>query len=138
MPARADLDSACDDLAAGRLPAEAGRRLILRAARSFAETPSRQRHAMWRQEGIRERDRLLVELAEKHCRDLPDIRPKVRRIIQWACRYESSGWRHDRLATTCPAHRIGKPEGVIWAVLKAWPKMPRERQLHEILSTSRR
>ena len=138
MTTRADLDHACDNLAADRLPDETGRRLIIRAAQYFMDTPSQGRDTMFRLEAIRERDGLLVELARKHCGDLRDIRPKVRRILQWALRYETSGWRRDRYATTCPAHRIGKPEGAIWEILKTWPKMPGERRLHEILSISKR
>ncbi len=130
------LDRALDDFAAGRLPDETGRRLIIRAAQYFMDTSSQGRDTMFRLEAIRERDGLLVELARKHCGDLRDIRPKVRRILQWAFRYETSGWRRDRYATACPAHRIGKPEGAIWEILKTWPKMPGERRLHEILTNS--
>ncbi len=136
MSTRAALEAIYADLAADRVLGAKSRRLTMEALRSFMDTPSRARDAFLRRKDITERDRLLAELARKYCGDLRGIRPKVRRILQWTLRYETSGWRHDRHATTCPAHRIGKPEGIIWAVLKTWPKMPGERQLHEILSNS--
>lgn len=53
MSTRAALDEALTDLTVGRLPDEPGRRLVVRAARSFLDTPSRARDAMLRQEAIR-------------------------------------------------------------------------------------
>ncbi len=138
MSTRTTLKQAYTDLACGRLPDEAGRRLVVRAARSFLETPSRARDAMLRQEAIRERDRLLIKLALDHYADLPGVRAKARRILGLGRLYEVSGWRRDEHATTCPAHRIGTPEGALWAVLKAWSQLPGERRLREILSTSKR
>ncbi len=131
------LEAAFAELAKGHLPDAENRALIVQMGRTFIARPSRARDEL-RRTAKAERNKLLLELAQEHCADLRGIRPKVRRILSWARRYEVSGWRHDRHATTCPAHRIGKPEGIIWCALKAWPGMPGERRLHEILSTSKR
>ncbi len=77
MSTRANLEQACSDLAGGQLPDQAGRRLVVRAVRSFMETPSRARDTMLRTEGIRERDRLLFELALNHYADLRGVRARV-------------------------------------------------------------
>ena len=130
------LDRACDDFAAGRVLDDAGRRLLLRAAQSFAETPSRQRDAMLRQEDIRKRDHILCDLATGHCGGLKGVRPKANQIAAWARRYEGCGWKRDKYAATCPDHITGRPEGLIWQALKAHPSFPRDRQLREIIARS--
>ena len=134
MSTRAALDAALGDLATGRLPDEAGRRLILRAARSFMETPSRNRDAMWRQEGIRKRDNILCELAAQHCGGLKSVKPKADKIAAWARRYEGCGWKRDKHATAPPKHLENRPEALIWRALKTHPIFPRDRQLREILA----
>ena len=53
---------ACDELAAGRLPDDIDRALVIRAAREFITNPSRARDAMLRQEAMRERDAWLRRL----------------------------------------------------------------------------
>ena len=134
MSTTAALDLALDDLAAGRAPEpEAGRR-VAALARTMAGTDAGA--ALLKRRGVVERDKLLIYLARHHCADLRDVRPKVRRILQWANRYEASGWRHEQHAIACPPHRTGKPEGLIWAAMKAWPELPGDRRLHEILSGS--
>ena len=134
MSTRSIIEAACDTLGAGRLPDAEGRRLVARAARSLLDTPSRARYALLRQEAIRARDRLLIEIVRNHCADLRGVKPKADRIATWARRYEVSGWRHEQHATTCPDRLNGRPEGLIWRALKAHPNFPRDRQLREILT----
>ena len=95
------LDRALDDFAAGRALDDLGRRLLLRAARGFAAMPSRHRAAVLHQEGLRARDRFIVELAEKHCGGLKAVKPKADKIAGWARRYEGVGWKRDKHATSC-------------------------------------
>lgn len=134
MSTAATLDQALDDLAAGRAPEQEAGRRVARLARAMAQTDAGA--ALLRRHAVQERDHHLIDLARQHCGDLQDVRPKVRRILQWARRYQATGWPRDQHAMTCPPHRLGKPEGLIWAALKCWPDMPGERLLHEILSVS--
>ena len=134
MSVQAALDTACDVLAAGRLPDEAGRRLILRAAQSFAETPSRNRDALWRQEGLRKRDELLRELAARHCGKLTSTRAKARQISTWAVRYLTTAWQQDAHAFSCPERLAGTPQDHIWRILSGGAAIPGERRLFDIIS----
>ena len=81
------------------------------------DTPSRARDAMLRQEAIRARDRLLIELARKHCGDLKGVKPKADRIAAWARTYEGTAWARDKHASSCPERLRGRPEGLIWNTL---------------------
>ena len=113
MSTAAALDQALADLTAGRAPDPVAGRRIAELARAMAATDAGA--AMLKRQGVVERDKLLLDLARLHCADLRDVRPKVRRILQWARRYQASGWRHEQHAIACPTHRIGKPEGLVWA-----------------------
>ncbi len=136
MPTQDTLNHALDDFAARRPLDETSHRLVERAARGFAAMPSRHRAAVLYQEGVRERNRLIVELAEEYCGGLKAVKPKADKIAAWARRYEGSGWGRDKHATSCPDYITGQPEALIWRALKAHPNFPRDRQLREILARS--
>ena len=133
-PLTRQLHAACDELEAGCLPDAEARDLVVRSVRTFIGNPSPQRDAMLRQAGKQERDRLLAELAEQHCADIDSVRGKAHQILTWAGRYQATGWLCERHTLTCPEHRIGKPEALIWAALRAYETMPGERRLHEIIT----
>lgn len=128
------LDRALDDFAAGRALDEASHRLVVRAGRSFAAMPSRHRASVLHQEGLRARDRLIIEIATRHCGGLKGVKPKADRIAAWARTYEGTGWLRDKHATSCPDGLRERPEGLIWRALKAHPVFPRDRRLREIIA----
>lgn len=135
MPTRAAIDLALDDLAAGRAPdAEAGRR-IAELARAMAQTDAGA--AMLKRRAILERDHLLLELAACHFDALPSVRAQARAILTAAQRYEASGWRHDHHAAACP-RPPESIEGLIWAALKAWPDLPSDTTLRDLLAITGR
>lgn len=137
MTARAAIAEACAEIVAGRLPDERGRALVVRAARSFCETPSRARDALFRQTAVAERDRLLAEMARRHCGAATGHRQKARRIIEILVRYEAAGWRRDRHAAIRPAYLDGTAEAFAWEALKTGAPVPKDRQLREILAASK-
>ena len=131
MSTHDEIEQACIDLAAGRaLDPEAGRR-VAELAKAMAATDAGV--ALLKRRAILERDRLLLKLAAQHFAGLHSVRATARAILTKARRYETSGWLRDRNAVTNPR----PPEsiaGMVWAVLKAWPDLPSERRLHDLLS----
>ena len=134
MSTRAALDQACTDLAVGKLPDESGRRLVVQAVQTLMCAASPVRDGFLRRESKAERDRLLIELAREHCADLRGVKSKADRIAAWARRYEGSSWARERHLTACPDRLQGRPQGLVWRILKAHPDFPRDRLLREIIS----
>lgn len=139
MPRLAEiLQESADTLRAGLPLSEVDGERVANVIEEFIYTPSRSRDRLLAQEGRRERDEHLVELARLHCHDQPSIRAKVLRIIQIAHRYETSGWqRGDQHKAECPERIKGSPQEFIWHALKAGGKIPGKTQLHEILTRSK-
>ena len=134
MSTTAALDQAFDDLSAGRAPdPEAGRR-VAELARAHLQTDAGA--AMLKRRAVQERDGLLVELARQHFAHLPSVRAQARAILTAARRYEAAGWLRERHAIVCPPHRIGTPQGAVWAVLTVWPDLPSGTALRELLSNT--
>lgn len=133
MSSRAALDQALEDLSAGRLPDPEAGRQIAELARAMAQTSTGA--AMLKRRAIQERDRRLVDLAAQHFARLPGVRAKARAVLTAARRYETSGWRRDRNAVTNPR----PPESVecmFWAVLKAWPDLPSDTVMRDLLANT--
>ena len=134
MPTRAAIDLALDDLSAGRAPEpDAGRR-VAELARAHLRTDAGQ--ALRKRQAVQQRDRLLLDLAAQHFSDLSSTRAKARAGLTAARCYQASGWRHDQHAITCPPHRIGTPEGLIWRALKAWPDLPSDTTMRDLLANT--
>lgn len=134
MSNSAGLNLALADLAAGRAPEiEAGRE-VAELARDFLYEESLSRGS--RSAARAERDRLIVELARQHCADLHGIKPKSDQIAAWARRYEGSSWPRERHLTAPPDRLAGRPQELVWRILKTHPDFPRDRQLREILARS--
>ena len=134
MSTTAALDRALDDLDAGRAPEPEAGRLVAEAASAYLGTDAGQ--ALLKRRAIQNRDHLLLDLAAQHFAGLPSLRAKARAILTAALRYQTSGWRHDRHAMTCPPHRVGTPQGLIWQALKAWPDLPSDTVLRDLLASA--
>ena len=134
MSTQDEIVRACADLDAGHpVDLEAGRR-VAELARAMVQTDAGA--ALLKRRGVLERDRLLLDLAAQHFADLRAIRAKARAILTAATRYQASGWRHEQHATSCPTHRIGKPEALIWQALKASPSLPSDTVLRDLLASA--
>ena len=128
-PIGTSIEMACDDLAAGRLPDNADRALVVRAAREFITNPSRARDAMLRQEAMRARDGWLRRLAAEYCNG----EGAARQIDIWAARYQAGSWQRDRVAASCPDRLSGTPDFYLWHAFATYPKIPGIRRLIDIL-----
>jgi hypothetical protein len=98
-----------------------------------------QRHAGQAHRRAR-RDALVRELAATHYPGLA-ISAQAARIARAAHRYAGCGWRHDRCKTQCPAHLAGRPEAVLWLLMKLAAeeevRFPlKQRQIESILKSS--
>lgn len=129
-----EIDLAIAALSAGRAPEPNAGRAIAEAARCYFGTPAGE--AMRRRQATQERDRLLLDLAARHFNALPSVRAKARAVLTSGRRYEATGWLRERHAIACPPHRIGKPEGHIWAALKACPDLPSDTLLRDLLANT--
>ena len=96
MSTQDDIDQALADLAAGILPDEAGRRAIVEAVESFIQRDSRL-HG----EARAERDRLIIEFADRYATHLESARAKAALLDKIARRLSRS-----RLRVQC-----AKPSG---------------------------
>lgn len=133
MSTRAALDLALDDLSAGRAPEpEAGRR-VAELARAHLRTDAGQ--AMQKRLAVQQRDQLLVGLAAQHFAGLSSVRATARVILTAAGRYQASGWLRDRQAVTCP-RPPESVEGMFWAALKAWPDLPSDTVIRNLLANT--
>jgi hypothetical protein len=88
----------------------------------------------WRMEAsMRERDRALRSLAERHFGDL-STSAQAARIRTLSTRYEASSWRFDKTNETMPKAYEGTPHEFLWRAFKSGAAMPLgTRQLRTIL-----
>ena len=134
MSTQDDLNRALDNLTAGRPPdPEAGRR-VADLARAMAQTDAGA--ALLKRRAVQERNHVIIELARAHFDALPSVRGQSREVLRVASRYQCGRWRHDRLRATNPYQR-GSAEALLWAALKAWPHLPSQRKLQDLLSNTR-
>lgn len=128
MSTRAALEAACDDLAAGQLPDEAGRRLVVQAVRAFMG-----QDAGFRREARAECDRLVIEMASLYATHLESARGKAAYIDKIARRYQGGRWRHHRDRLRLPDELRGHPERFVWLVLKTLGEFPGHEKIRKIL-----
>jgi hypothetical protein len=83
---------------------------------------------------ITRRDALLKQTAATFFPDLNQT-GKAEALHQALLRYSTTGWRRDRVAPTCPPHRIGLDQA-LWTLLKARAAVPSARTIHNALSCS--
>jgi hypothetical protein len=92
----------------------------------------------WREEAMRQRDRLLRQLAARHFRDASTSK-QARQIFVLALRYAASAWRFDRQLEEMPARYAGTVHEELWGAFKTGAPMPiGERHLRTILAQTRR
>ncbi|HEV8263193.1 MAG TPA: hypothetical protein VGQ19_20840 [Burkholderiales bacterium] len=88
----------------------------------------------WREEGLRERNAALREMAERF---YPTTSPsrQARLIRAAALQYAASAWLHDRNNSEMPARYRATPKECLWRAFKSRAPMPiGERQLRSILT----
>lgn len=88
----------------------------------------------WLEEGIRERNQAILDLAALTC---PTGSPaaQARRVRALSVRYAATAWRQDRLREDMPAQYAGTAKGVLWRAFKSGAAMPvSERHLRGILA----
>jgi len=89
----------------------------------------------WRYlDALARRDDLLRRLHREHLPAL-SVNAAAERIATLALRYQSTAWMRDRSADELPARLRGRPEALLWQILKAAPDaaVPGARRLRQIL-----
>lgn len=88
----------------------------------------------WRERAIRERDRALRALSERHLSAIPP-RERARAIVRLSERYASTCWPRDRRHQALPEHYRGTPKEFLWRAFRSGAKMPLgERRLRTLLT----
>ena len=128
MSTTAPLDQALADLAAGRLPDEAGRRAIVEVVECSIE-----RDAGLHRKARAERDRLIVEFANQYAAHLESARAKAALLDQIARRYQGGRWRYHRDRLRLPVELHGHPERFVWTILKTLGEFPGYEKIRKIL-----
>lgn len=84
---------------------------------------------------IAQRDELVRKLAADYFPDLRSHPAAVALHRQWA-RYASSSWPRERMLDDVPPHRVGKPEGTFWQIMRLQDRVLSERSIRKILAAS--
>ena len=88
----------------------------------------------WLADAIGERNRVLLELADRFYPDLPTS-ARAKEIAQLALRYAAANWPIDREHIEMPEYYSGSPRQFLWLAFKSGAAMPLcERQLRNILA----
>ena len=128
MSTHGEIEQACIDLAAGILPDEAGRRAIVEAVESFIQRDSRL-HG----EARAERDRLIIEFADRYATHLESARAKAALLDKIARRYRAGRWRFHRDRLRLPDELRKQPQRFVWLVLKADGDFPGYEKIRKLL-----
>lgn len=116
------------DLRAGEPLSAADARL----AACVLETSSR-REAAYLRDARAERDRLVIEMAEKFAAHLETTRGKAAYIDKIAQRYQAGRWRFHRDRLRLPDELREQPERFVWLVLKTLGEFPGREKIRKIL-----
>jgi hypothetical protein len=84
-----------------------------------------------------ERDRYLVEAADRYCIGMSDNAAADYLLVRLA-RYRETAWRKDGVEALCPARHRGSITEFFWMVLKSRDRLPGERLVREVLRASQR
>jgi hypothetical protein len=79
------------------------------------------------------RNRLISRLWREVYPNLPRTQASSQ-IAGDLARYVASAWRFDRRATACP-HASGTPKALMWQVLATGERVPKSRQVFEIMTS---
>ncbi|HEX2525298.1 MAG TPA: hypothetical protein VHL31_03225 [Geminicoccus sp.] len=137
MPPSEDGAPAADDLPArlqharaqilANLPVEpVYQPIVLAALDAIIVRCSRQAEIALRRGSLRARNRYIVELDAA----LPPQRSLDRRaqqVLDQVKAYESGALRRHRGLIQCPPELDGRPEGIVWHILKSFHRVPRSR-----------
>jgi hypothetical protein len=84
-----------------------------------------------------ERDRYLVEAADRYCIGMSDNAAADYLVVRLA-RYRETAWREDYVHALCPARHRGTIREFFWMILKSRDRVPGERLVREVLRASKR
>ena len=85
-------------------------------------------------EALRERNQLIREYAERHCRSATSKWAMAVKLRQDARTYEATGWRRHRANDECPERILGTHQEILWQAFKSAPRFPWSiRAIFEIL-----
>lgn len=112
-----------EQVLAGGALSEGDRRLAAMALADLAARLSRRKASRLRQEGRRERDRLIREMAARFYTE-GSLRSRAQRLLTDARRYAATSWPRDRGRVLCPDHLHGLPQELLWRSFKAYPAFP--------------
>jgi hypothetical protein len=48
--------------------------------------------------------------------------------------YAACAWPHDRSAVTCPPRHVGKPQELLWQIMRDWPNTLSRHRIRQILA----
>jgi hypothetical protein len=84
-----------------------------------------------------ERDRYLVECADRYCIGLSD-NAAAEFLVAGLTRFRETAWRSDGREALCPARHRGTIREFFWMTLKARDRLPGVRLVREVLRASAR
>ncbi|MFZ5712965.1 MAG: hypothetical protein ACOY3N_09010 [Bradyrhizobium sp.] len=123
MTDRGDLQRIVDTFEAGGELSEEQRRLAAAALRQ-ALMPSAPT--------IR-RDELLREMKRRFY-PTHRLRAASLAIAEVWEQYEIRAWPHDSSAVTCPPRHVGKPQELLWRIMRDWPNSLGKDRIRQILT----
>ena len=84
-----------------------------------------------------ERDRYLVEAADRYCVGMSD-NAAADYLVAGLTRFRETAWRNDGAEALCPPRHRGTIREFFWMVLKSRDRLPGERLVREVLRASER
>ncbi|MDE5465224.1 hypothetical protein [Bradyrhizobium sp. CSS354] len=84
-----------------------------------------------------ERDRFLVECADRYCVSMSD-NAAAEFLIAKLSLFRATAWQRDRDEALCPQRYRNTLREYLWMILKARDRLPGERLVREVLRASER
>ena len=106
-----------------------------RLERAIGIIPAPGQRSAQTQAQIAQRDDLVREMAADHYPNLRSHPAACEMHKRWG-RYASSSWPRERMQDDVPPHRIGKPEGKLWRIMKLEDRVLSESSIRKILAAS--
>lgn len=86
---------------------------------------------------IDERDRYLVEAADRFCVGMSD-NAAAHYLLAGLTRFRETAWLNDDAEAACPSRHRGSVREFFWMILKSHDRLPSERLVREVLRASAR